>query len=444
MTINSSVKKISSLYSFLLTIWMICFACDNAGSENIAAKSNSDSHNDTLPSPYATKSVRNFSKVIGWSKGKTPIAPPGFTVTKFADDLDNPRWIYAGSNGDIFVAESNTILKGIKKLGAKISRKIKTQNYGNSADRITLFRDANKDGVYESRFIFASDLNQPFGMLILDSKFYVANTDALMQFKYKVGDTSLAGNGKKIVSLPSGGYNNHWTRNIIAGKKGDKIYISVGSASNAAEHGMEKEQRRANILEVNPDGTGERIYASGLRNPVGMDWAPGSQILWTAVNERDGLGDDLVPDYITSVTEGGFYGWPYSYFGQHEDPRLRFANEKELIKKAIVPDVALGSHTASLGLAFYTKQAFPSKYHNGVFVSQHGSWNRSELSGYKVVFVPFENGTPSGNPEDFLTGFIADASKDEVHGRPVCVAIMDDGSMLVTDDASNTIWRVSY
>ena len=438
------IRKILSINLLFLTAWAICSACASGGPDNKAAKAYTPGQNDTLPPPYVTKSVRNFSRVIAWPSGRTPIAPAGFKVTKFADGLDNPRWIYIGSNGDIFVAESNTILKGIKKLGAKISRKIKTQNYGNSANRITLFRDANKDGAYESRHVFGRDLNQPFGMLILDSKFYVANTDGLMQFDYKSGDTLLGGKGKMIVSLPAGGYNNHWTRNIIASKKGDKIYITVGSASNAAEHGMDDEQRRANILEVNPDGSGERIYASGLRNPVGMDWAPGSEILWTAVNERDGLGDDLVPDYITSVTEGGFYGWPYSYFGQHEDPRLRFANEKELIKKAIVPDIVMGAHTASLGLAFYNKQAFPPKYQNGAFVAQHGSWNRSELSGYKVLFVPFTNGKPSGKPEDFLTGFIADQSKSEVYGRPVCVAIMDDGSMLVTDDVSNVIWRLSY
>jgi len=438
------MKKNLSQHLLFLTTWTICSACGNAGSDSRLGRTNMGDQNDTLPAPYATKSVQNFSKVIGWPEGKTPIAPVGFTVTMFADGLDNPRWIYVGSNGDIFVAESNTILKGIKKLGAKLSRKIKTQNYGRSADRITLFRDANKDGVYESRHVFAKNLNQPLGMLILNSSFYVANTDGLLQFDYKGGDTTLNGNGKKIVSLPAGGYNNHWTRNIIASKKGDKIFISVGSASNIAEHGMKRESRRANILEINPDGSGEKIYASGLRNPVGMDWAPGTEILWTAVNERDGLGDGLVPDYITGVKEGGFYGWPYSYLGQHEDPRMRFANEKELIKKAIVPDVSLGSHTASLGLAFYTKRAFPSKYHNGAFVAQHGSWNRSELAGYKVVFVPFANGRPSGKPEDFLTGFIADASKSEVHGRPVCVAILDDGAMLVTDDVSNTIWRINY
>jgi glucose/arabinose dehydrogenase len=436
------IKNISILF-FIITI----FACGNSTSQIKTVKSDPGlpaALQDTLPAPYSTKSTKNFSKVIGWPDGKTPIAPEGFVVTKFADGLNHPRWIYVGSNGDIFVAETNTVLKGIKKLGAKISRKIKTQHYGTSANRITMFRDKNKDGIFESRFVFAEKLNQPLGMLILNEHFYVGNTDALLMFDYKIGDTALAGAGKKIVTLPMGGYNNHWSRNIITNKKGDKIYISIGSGSNAAEHGLENEMRRANILEINPDGSGERIYASGLRNPVGMDWAPGTATLWTAVNERDELGDELVPDYITGVKDGGFYGWPYSYYGKNLDPRLKDKQRPDLVAKAIVPDVPLGSHTASLGLAFYDKQSFPAKYHNGAFIGQHGSWNRKELTGYKVMFVPFANGKPSGAPEDFLTGFIADASKSEVYGRPVCVAILDDGSMLVTDDVSNIVWRVSW
>jgi glucose/arabinose dehydrogenase len=420
-------------------------ACGNTNLKESAKGDNDTSFysTDTLPPPFATSSVRNFSKVIGWPAGKTPLAPEGFVVSRFADSLDNPRWIYVGSNGDIFVAESNTILKGLKKIGAKISRKIKTQHLGESAGRITLFRDSNKDGVYENRYVFAEGLNQPLGMLILDGHFYVANTDAVLQFDYKAGDTTLNGVGKQIVSLPAGGYNNHWTRNIIANKTGNKIYVTVGSGSNVAEHGIDNEVRRANILELNPDGTGEKIYASGLRNPVGMAWATGTNTLWTAVNERDELGDDLVPDYMTGIKEGGFYGWPYAYFGKNPDPRMKDDPRPDLVNKTIVPDVALGSHTASLGLAFYDKQSFPAKYHNGAFVGQHGSWNRSTLSGYKVLFVPFANGKPAAAPEDFLTGFIANADKSEVYGRPVCVAILADGSMLVTDDASNVIWRVS-
>jgi glucose/arabinose dehydrogenase len=397
---------------------------------------------DTLPPPFSTKSVTNFSKVIGWKGAQTPKAPDGFTVTKFAEGLEHPRWIYVADNGDIFVAESNTILKGIQKIGAQIVPKIKTQNVGESANRITLFRDSNKDGVFESRHVFLEGLNQPFGMLILNNKFYVGNTDALVMFDYKSGMTQMAGTGKQIVALRAGEHNRHWARNIIANKNGSKIYIAVGSGSNVAEEGLDNEIRRATILEVNPDGSGERIYASGLRNPVGMAWAPGTSTLWTAVNERDELGDDLVPDYLTSVKEGGFYGWPFAYYGPNPDPRMKDDPHPELVKRTIVPDISLGAHTASLGLAFYEKKAFPAKYHNGAFIGQHGSWNRSKLSGYKVVFVPFDNGKPSGKPEDFLTGFIADIDKSEVYGRPVCVAFLSDGSMLVTDDVNNTIWRV--
>jgi glucose/arabinose dehydrogenase len=376
------------------------------------------SRGDTLPPPFATKSVNNSSKVIGWPDNATPIAPEGFTVSKFADQLDNPRWVYVADNGDVFVSEA-------------------------SKDHVLLLRDKDKDGIAESRTVFLADLSRPFGMLIIGNKFYVANTDGVEEYPYDPAATSITAEGKKIVELPAGGYNNHWTRNIITNAQKNKIYITVGSGSNVAEHGIDHENRRAGILEVNLDGSGEKVYASGLRNPVGMDWAPGTQTLWTAVNERDGLGDDLVPDYITSVKEGGFYGWPYSYFGPNEDPR-RKGERPDLVAKAIVPDVAVGAHTASLGLTFYTKKNFPEKYQGGVFAGQHGSWNRSELSGYKVIFVPFKNGKPSGKPEDFLTGFIADEGKSRVYGRPVCVAVLQDGSLLVTDDGAHIIWRVSY
>ena len=397
---------------------------------------------DVLPAPYATKSTQNFSKVIGWKEGEAPTAPAGFVVSKFAEGLDNPRWIYQAPNGDIFIAETNTVLHGIKKFGAGISRKIKTQNLGESANRIRLFRDKDKNGSYETATVFAENLNQPLGMLVLNNHFYVANTDGLDMYDYKIGDTVLPLKGKRIVSLPAGGYNNHWTRNIIANDAGTKIYITVGSGSNNGENGMDKEIRRANILEINPDGTGEKIYASGLRNPVGINFEPVTKMIWAAVNERDELGDDLVPDYASSVKPGGFYGWPYSYFGAHADPRMKDDPHTEMVNKAIVPDVSLGAHTASLGLAFYTKNNFPQKYKGGMFIGQHGSWNRKLFSGYKVVFVPFKNGKPSGKPEDFLTGFIADQSKDEVHGRPVGVTVINDGSLLVADDVSKIVWRV--
>jgi glucose/arabinose dehydrogenase len=375
-----------------------------------------------LPKPYATKSVSNHPSVMGWVEGKTPKVVAGLEVKKFADGFENPRWIYQAPNGDLFVCESNTA--------------------ANSANRITIMQDKDQDGTFDTREIFLSNLNKPFGMLILNNYFYVANTDALMRYPYKKGETSITETGKKILDLPAGGYNNHWTRNIIASPDGSKIYVSVGSASNVAEHGMDNEVRRANILEINPDGSDEKIYGFGLRNPVAMEFYPGTTTLWTAVNERDELGDNLVPDYMTSVKEGGFYGWPYSYWGQNIDPRLK-GKGTDLVKKTIIPDVNLGSHTASLGMTFYDKEKFPEKYRGGAFVGQHGSWNRSKFSGYKVVFVPFKNGKPSGNPEDFLTGFIADAEKGKVYGRPVGVTVLQDGSILVADDAANTIWQVT-
>lgn len=389
-----------------------------------AAKSGPDSVETvtdslTLPAPFTTESVENRPEEAGWPEGKMPTAPAGFAVSKYADKLKNPRWTYVAPNGDVFVAESNT-----KK----------------SADRITLLRDVNKDGKPEIKEIFMENLKQPLGMLVLKNYFYVANTNGVFRYPYKGGETKITSKGEKILDLPAGGYNNHWTRNLLANADGSKIYISVGSASNVADHGMDEEKRRANILEINPDGSGERIYASGLRNPVGMDWAPGSNVLWTAVNERDKLGDELVPDYVTSVKEGGFYGWPYAYFGKNEDPR-RKGERSDLVAKTLVPDVPLGSHTASLGLAFYDKTQFPAKYQNGAFIGQHGSWNSSKLTGYKVVFIPFKNGKPAGKPEDFLTGFIE--SEKKVYGRPVGVTVMEDGSMLVNDDSAGTIWRVS-
>ena len=434
-------------YIFSITLLFVLACCNskklNKGSYN-GSVTTSGYKADTLPGVYATGSAKNFSQVVGWRDGEKPIAPPGFLVTKFAEGFDHPRWIYLSDNGDVFVAESNTILKGIIKLGAQVSRKIKTQHIGESANRITLLRDADKDGVPEKRFIFAENLNQPFGMLIIDNHFYVANTDALMKYSYKAGDTVLLqATGKKIVSLPAGGYNNHWTRNIITNASKNKIYIGVGSGTNIAEEGLDNEKRRANILEVNLDGSAEKIYAYGLRNPVGMDWAPGTQTLWTVVNERDKLGDELVPDYFTSVKPGGFYGWPFFYYGQHKDPRLESQQSPDPIEKVIVPDVSLGSHTASLGLLFYRKNLFPARYQSGAFITQHGSWNRSVISGYKVVFIPFNNGKPSGEPEDFLTGFVQDLSKSKVHGRPVGIAVLDDGSMLVSDDVSNIIWRIT-
>jgi glucose/arabinose dehydrogenase len=397
----------------------------NCSSQKNSTKTADNPNAVDLPEPFATPDSRKNSKVIGWPADKKPVAPEGFVVTKFADKankLDNPRWIYVTPNGDVLVSQSKT-------------------NKRTSPNNIIIFRDADKDGNFEVNDIFMSGLNQPLGMLVQGNYFYVGHTNGIYRYPYTPGQLSIKDSGTKILDLTPDGYNNHWTRNIVASKDGKKFYISSGSASNVAEHGIDKEKRRACILEINPDGTGEQLFASGIRNPVGMDWNPVTGELWTAVNERDNLGDDLVPDYVTSVKRGGFYGWPYAYFGPNEDPR-RKGERPDLVAKTLVPDVPVGSHTASLGLAFYTKNAFPSKYKNGAFVGQHGSWNRSVFSGYKVVFVPFSNGKP-GKPVDFLTGFIANEASGEVYGRPVGVTVLNDGSMLVADDAANTIWRVS-
>lgn len=396
----------------------------------------------TLPPPFATKSVKNYSTVLGWPQDKMPIAPTGFIVSRFASGLDNPRQLYVLPNGDVLAAEATTEVKGIKKAGAKLIGRDKALNISKSPNLILLFRNI-QNGVPAETDTFLTGLNQPFGMLVLGNYFYVANTDAVWRYPYATGQTKITGEGQKILSVPPAGYNNHWVRNLIANKEGSKIYVTVGSGSNAGEHGIAFEDHRANIIEINLDGSGERIYASGLRNPIGMGWAPGTNTLWTSVNERDELGDDLVPDYLTSLKDGGFYGWPFSYYGQHVDPRIPATDQRpDLVQKAIIPDVPLGAHTASIGLTFYDKHSFPTKYEGGAFIGQHGSWNRSAIAGYKVMFVPFINGKP-GKPEDFLTGFIADPSKPSVYGRPVGIAVLPDGSLLVADDTGNTIWRVS-
>ena len=376
-----------------------------------------------LPAPFSSESVRKESKLVAWPDGKMPKAPEGFKVEIFAENFKHPRWTYIAPNEDIFVVESDDAKK--------------------SANQITLLRDTNNDGMPDERHVFMEDLNQPFGMLVLDDWFYVANVDAVKRFPYKPGENSIDAEGELVYELPAGGYNHHWTRNLIASPDKTKLYVTVGSSSNVGEHGMQKEERRANVIEINPDGTGEKIYGAGLRNPVGIDWNPITGELWAAVNERDKIGDNLVPDYVTSVKEGGWYGWPYSYFGDIKDPRWHKDPHNEMVEKAIIPDVAVGSHTASLGLVFYTADQFPEKYSNGAFVGQHGSWNRSNFAGYKVLFIPFDaEGNPQ-QPEDFLTGFIADDDSSQVYGRPVGVTVMTDGSLLVNDDDGNKIWRVS-
>jgi glucose/arabinose dehydrogenase len=380
-----------------------------------------------LPQPFATPSVRNTSKVIGWPKDKTPIAAPGFEVSLFADNFDNPRQAYVLPNRDILIVEAT------REWAGRADRPEK------SANQITLLRDTNGDGKPDLRETFLTGLHMPHGMVALGNWFYVGNTSGVVRYPYRVGQTKIEGKGEKILDLPVDG---HYTRNLIADPAGKKIYIAVGSASNVdEENGWEKDQRRAGILEINPDGSGMRIFAMGLRNPVGMDWEPRTKSLWTVVNERDLLGDDLVPDYLTSVKEGGFYGWPFSYFGQNEDPRKK-GQRPDLVARAIKPDYALGSHVAALGLAFYSGNAFSERYRGGAFIGMHGSWNRSKMVGFKVAFVPFANGKPAGPMEDILTGFIADEKKFEAYGRPVGVTVAPDGFLLVADDSGGKVWRV--
>jgi glucose/arabinose dehydrogenase len=395
-----------------------------------------------LPPPYATPSAVKFSTVIGWPGDRTPVAASGFRVSRFATGLASPRWLHVLPNGDVLVAESMTAPP--KDLPPDLVAGLeRSKSVGPSANRITLLRDADRDGAAEIRSVFLRNLHQPFGMAYVGGMLYVANTDGLVRYAYRDDQTQVGSAGQTILDLPAGGYNNHWTRNVVARPDGAKLYVSVGSATNVDEEGIDaRDPRRAAILEVNPDGTGMRVYASGLRNPNGMDWVPGTNDLWTVVNERDELGDDLVPDYLTRVRDGAFYGWPYAYFGAHEDPRHK-GKRPDLVAKAVVPDYPLGAHTASLGLVFYRGDSFPERYRSGAFVAQRGSWNRSQFAGYRVAFVPFSKGRPSGRMEEVLTGFIADEAKSEVYGRPVGLAVLPDGSMLVADDAGGTIWRVT-
>jgi len=386
----------------------------------------------------------NIAPAKGWSDGATPTPAAGLAVEAFAAGLDHPRWLYVLPNGDVLVAETNAPprpqnaqgLKGwvmkqvMRRAGAAVP----------SANRITLLRDTDGDGVADLRTAFLENLNSPFGMALVGSDFYVAKTDALVRFPYRHGATRITAAGTKVVDLPAGPINHHWTKNVVASPDGARLYVTVGSNSNVAENGMENEDDRAAILEVDPHRGTKRLFASGLRNPNGLDWEPNTGALWTVVNERDGLGSDLVPDYLTAVREGGFYGWPYSYFGRHLDARVD-PPRPDLVAKAIVPDYALGAHVAPLGLVFYDATALPPRYRGGAFVGEHGSWNRRPLSGYKVVFVRFEQGRPVGYPEEVLGGFVD--GEGNARGRPVGVAIDGAGALLVADDVGNVIWRVT-
>jgi glucose/arabinose dehydrogenase len=384
-----------------------------------------------LASPYATGSASHSPEVKPFPAGSLPRVPEGFVVNRFATGLDSPRNVLVLPNGDVLAAE------------AKTERKYDDPQYRDKgANRITLLRDADGDGIAETRSVLLSGLRQPYGMALIGQRLYIADTDGVYWINYKLGSTTLPEDTPKtrITSFEPGGYNNHWTRNLLPSANGKALFVAVGSASNVGEHGMAQEHRRANILRLDLSTGRETVFASGLRNPVGMAIAPRSGALWTAVNERDGLGDELVPDYITSVRAGGFYGWPYSYYGQHEDPRLK-GQRPDLVAKAVVPDYAVGAHVAALGINFGEATSFPERYRAGAFVARHGSWNRSKLAGYDVAFVPFEGGKPSGSLQPFLTGFIG--SEDVVYGRPRGVAVAKDGSLLVVDDAGGTLWRVS-
>ncbi|MFZ1425956.1 MAG: sorbosone dehydrogenase family protein [Geminicoccaceae bacterium] len=384
----------------------------------------------------------NIATAKGWPQGETPTAASGLAVAAFAADLAHPRWLYVLPNGDVLVAESNSQPKestGVKDWVTKQVMKVAGAGPA-SADRITLLRDADGDGKPETRTVFLQNLRSPFGMALVGNDFYVANTDAVVRFPYEDGQTEITAAGAKLVDLPAGPINHHWTKNLIASPDGSKLYVTVGSNSNVGENGMENERDRAAILEVDRASGSSRVFASGLRNPNGLAWQPQTGELWTAVNERDELGDNLVPDYMTSVRDGAFYGWPYSYFGPNVDERVQ-PPRPDLVATAVAPDYALGAHTASLGLCFYTANALPEHYRSGAFIGQHGSWNRSEPAGYKVIFVPFADGRPAGLPEDVLTGFLDEGGS--ALGRPVGVAVDGKGALLVADDVGNVIWRVT-
>ena len=386
--------------------------------------------------PYATASVVNHPKTIGWPEGRKPRAPQGFEVVKFAGGLDYPRQALLLPNGDVLVAEARTKPKLDAEPDVQRGQAL-SKTTGFSANRITLLRDANRDGIAEQRFVLIEGLNQPFGMQYGDGRLYVANTDGVVSVPFTPGQTRVTATPQPLVSLPAGGYNNHWTRNLLLSPDAQTLYVSVGSASNVGEHGMEEEIRRAAILAVDLRTGRERLYASGLRNPVGMAWAPGSNVLWAAVNERDQLGDDIAPDYLVGVRDGGFYGWPYSYYGK-QDPR--HANDKrELLATTLMPDVAVGPHAAALGVAFAKGTPAAQQV---AYVARHGSWNRSAFIGYDVLAVPFANGRPTAAPQPFLTGFVADEKTNEVYGRPVSVQTRDDGAVFVVDDAGDTVWMV--
>ncbi len=426
-------------------MWTAALALSGCGGEAKLQIENGIGPAPELPPPEKSLiPTVNIAPAVGWPEGARPIAAEGTRVAAFAGGLDHPRWLYVLPNGDVLVAETAAPErpeggKGIRAFFMKKAMK-RAGSAVTSANRITLLRDSDGDGVADRRTALLTKLHSPFGMALVGNQLYVADTDALLRFPYHEGDMTIAAAGVKVADLPDGALNHHWTKNVIASEDGSRLYVTVGSNSNVAENGMAQEAGRAAILEIDARTGAQAVYASGLRNPNGLAWEPVTGQLWTVVNERDELGSDLVPDYLTSVRAGGFYGWPYSYYGPIVDERVR-PQRPDLVARAIKPDYALGPHTASLGLALADGAKLPDRFRSGMFIGQHGSWNRKPLSGYRVIFVPFSNGRPSGPPIDLLTGFVDDDGN--ARGRPVGVAVDRQGGLLVADDVGNVIWRVT-
>lgn len=431
-------------FATLLVAGSACLVLVACGNNASLPREASYGPNPPLPPPqHALIPQNDTAGSATWKEGETPTPAPGLAVKAFAKNFEHPRWIYVLPNGDVLVAETNKGTSWADTMGyggyvESLVRRVEGLST-KSANRITLLRDTNGDGVADVRETFVSGLNAPFGMALVGDTFYVADTDALLAFPYHTGETHIADAPRKVTDLPGGDIDHHWTKNVIASPDGSKLYVTVGSNSNAAENGIDKEAGRAAIWEIDPKTGSHRIFASGIRNPNGLGWSSDGK-LWTAVNERDEIGGDLVPDYMTSVKDGGFYGWPWSYYGQHVDTRVQPPNPA-MVAKAIAPDYALGTHTASLGLAFAQDAKLGQEFSSGVFIGQHGSWNRKPLNGYRVAFVKFDGGQPVGQPVDVLTGFL-DADGD-ARGRPVGVAMDKQGALLVADDTGNIIWRLT-
>jgi glucose/arabinose dehydrogenase len=425
--------------------FVACLALVGCESSQNIDKATQYGSNPNLPQPSRGLLPRmHVPKVIGWSQGETPAVPQGFRIEAMATGLSNPRNVYPLPNGDLLVIETKKDAKEpIERPKRPVMDWIEAKAHGGGgggpSNRILLLRDSNGDGKPEAQSVLVDHLNSPFGVVLVGDALYVADTDAILRFTYKVGQTKVDGPPVKVIDLPAGPINHHWTKSLTASADGTKLYVGVGSNSNAMERGVLAETNRAAIWEVDPASGAFQVFARGLRNPNGLTFYPGSDTLWSVVNERDELGANLVPDYMTSVKRAAFYGWPYSYWGQHVDSRVR-PQKPDLVKSAIMPDYGLSSHVAPLGLAFYTGNSFPAQFAGGAFVGEHGSWNRPELNGYKVVFIRFKNGRPIGDPMDFVTGFIKDG---KARGRPVGVAVDRTGALIVADDVGNTVWRIT-